>query len=121
MTATRWGPLLLWIKLIRLILATLLMSAAFVLCGASPTKNVIHTLLSAWYMVTLLLMGSSQTSDGDWLSNKNVSMPQGKLSRCRVYGTILIAIPFQLLHILDWGAQIQRWPLPILIGCTTGW
>jgi hypothetical protein len=40
---------------------------------------------------------------------------------CQFYGTWLVCIPCQILQILDWGIQIQRWPLPIVLGCTIGW
>lgn len=49
------------------------------------------------------------------------SDPETILASSRMHGTLLVAIPFQILHILDWGAQVQRWPLPVIIGCTYGW
>ncbi len=37
-----------------------------------------------------------------------------------MYVTIFTTVPFQILNILDHGKQIQRWPLPIVLGCTIG-
>jgi hypothetical protein len=30
-------------------------------------------------------------------------------------------IPIQILRLYDWGMQIQRWPVPTIIGATIGW
>jgi hypothetical protein len=34
---------------------------------------------------------------------------------------ILTSVPFSVVTILDAGMQIQRWPLPILLGTTYGY
>lgn len=39
----------------------------------------------------------------------------------RLYATLLITIPFQILQILDSGIQVQRWPIPQVLGSTVGW
>ena len=52
---------------------------------------------------------------------RDAETPEDILASTRLYGTVLVAIPFQVLHILDWGAQVQRYPLPILLGTTIGW
>jgi len=43
-----------------------------------------------------------------------------QINRCILYSTFLIMIPFMILNILDHGDQLQRWPVPILLGSTVG-
>lgn len=42
------------------------------------------------------------------------------INRYIMYSTTIITIPFQILNILDHGNQIQRWPIPIILGSTIG-
>ena len=41
-------------------------------------------------------------------------------NRYVMYATLFVTIPFQILNILDHGNQIQRWPIPIILGSTIG-
>ena len=41
-------------------------------------------------------------------------------TRWIMYATIITTIPFQILNILDHGIQIQRWPIPMILGATIG-
>lgn len=43
------------------------------------------------------------------------------MKTCRFTATLLITIPFQILQILDSGNQVQRWPIPLVLGSTVGW
>merc|ERR1719491_1516642 len=43
-----------------------------------------------------------------------------QINRCVVYSVMIITVPFMVLNILDHGDQIQRWPIPILLGSTVG-
>lgn len=43
-----------------------------------------------------------------------------QINRCVVYSVMIITVPFMILNILDHGDQIQRWPVPILLGSTVG-
>ena len=43
------------------------------------------------------------------------------MNQCVFYGTIGVTIPFMILTILDHGSQIQRWPVPVLLGGTVGY
>lgn len=43
------------------------------------------------------------------------------MNQCVFYGTIGVTTPFMILNILDHGSQIQRWPVPILLGGTVGY
>jgi hypothetical protein len=38
-----------------------------------------------------------------------------------VYGCTITTILFQILRLFDHGYQIQRYPIPIIFGCTIGW
>jgi hypothetical protein len=38
-----------------------------------------------------------------------------------VYGCTITTILFQMLRLFDHGYQIQRYPIPIIFGCTIGW
>ena len=133
MSVKWWEPKQLLLETRNFILATLLTLFAMVLCGADPTENQVHTLWASLYAAALVwlsppLTDASTTTVSDfqsalltrlrWMSHRT---PNEKLSFCRFYATLLVAVPFQILNILDWGAQIQRWPLPIILGCTFGW
>ena len=43
-----------------------------------------------------------------------------EMNSCIVYSTCGITIPFMILNILDHGNQLQRWPVPILVGALVG-
>ena len=108
-----------------LLQGTLVSFVAILLCGADPWNNVIHTLGSALYLTNLALV-MHPWSDTDLKSSFAESMNHyldgnDSMTCSRFYGTVFGTIPFQVLNILDWGSQVQRWPLPILIGSTYGW
>lgn len=105
--------------------ATLLFLGIFVLCGADPTQNILHTLWSALYVATLTwLTPCNNTRKSNIFSAKlslKLQLQDDILASYQLYGTVLGMIPVQILNILDWGAQVQRWPLPLLVGSTFGW
>ena len=43
------------------------------------------------------------------------------LSQTIVYACWMGTIPAQILLLYDRGYQVQRFPIPILLGCTIGW
>lgn len=109
----------------------------FILCGASPTQNVWHTLLAAVYFVTLLWFDPPVF---DCVDGRNNNIPnglrqnffrrfQGKSLSCQqdvvattvLQCTVAMTIPMQILLLYDRGWQIQRWPVPVIIGSTIGW
>jgi hypothetical protein len=122
----------------RIILGSLLLVFAFILCGADWSRNLYLTLWTAVYMAALLVCNplvaknevtpqvqASSTSKLWWsfdiLGWVHRQYKDDCIGLCRVYGTVLVCIPFQVLRLLDWGGQIQRWPLPIVLGSTIGW
>lgn len=109
-TVSWWdGLAVLWTEARRIVTTTLIMLGTFILCGAHPILNIEHTLLAALYMSCLLLWHPNDDDDDN---------TKERLHRNTI---LLVAIPFQILHILDTGLQVQRWPIPILIGGSVGW
>jgi hypothetical protein len=115
-----WDTRFMWNELQRLIFHTFCMLAIFILCGASPTQDVLHTILASFYMASLLTFHPSvvfaSSSGSDATLHDDTTM-----NKCRFYVTLIMTIPFQILQILDSGLQVQRWPIPILLGSTVGW
>jgi hypothetical protein len=124
-----WNPMILMKEVINILLGTLVSFSVLLLCGADPMKNTSHTLWSSLYLMTLVWLNPfsiitvSDDSSTDYLYLLlDISQhPKDVVASSRLYGTLLVAIPVQLLNILDWGSQVQRWPLPVLIGSTYGW
>ena len=92
------------------------------LCGAHIVENFKHSLLAALYLASLL----STTARTDILTGQIFDqLPfhdhSDLLKTSRLYGTLLGSIPFQILAILDRGIQVQRWPIPIILGVTYGY
>jgi hypothetical protein len=50
-----------------------------------------------------------------------VQQQQMILARTIWYSCIAGTIPMQILLLYDRGWQVQRWPIPIILGCTMGW
>ncbi len=63
-----------------------------------------------------------ETEDGNKIEDGEYTHgdDEDQINRYIMYSTILVAIPFQILNILDHGEQIQRWPMPIILGSTIG-
>jgi hypothetical protein len=91
--------------------------------GNSLIDNWQHTISASLYIATLM----ATTSTGKRTSNIMEEYPfydkieVNALASSRLYTMFLFAIPFQILSILDHGMQIQRWPLPVLLGGTYGY
>ena len=110
------APKTLSTNLLTLTKLTLVTYALFGLCGDNMVKNWKHSFLSAMYIGAL----ATSTSSGNGSSNIMDDLPfndfSDLISVSRLYGMFLFMIPFQVLSVLDRGIQIQRWPLPILLG-----
>lgn len=114
----------------------------FILCGASPFEHLSHTLLASWYFTILtfgyyippkknvivhVLMGEQdnlvqqgrEKEVNDEMKMMTIDV-ESRGARIIMYTTLIVTIPFQILHILDHGDQIQRWPIPIILGATMG-
>jgi len=120
-----------------------------ILLGASPWKWVSQTALASLYFssnalafiepncsevnsdsfsfITLLLdpvvrivVGPDfdLTTEGD--TKKRSWTLSDEINRFILYSTLLVTIPFMILNVLDNGNQIQRWPVPVLLGSTVG-
>jgi hypothetical protein len=111
--------------------ATLLATMLLILCGVDPRKHSLHTLCSAVYLATLAWLSRCRSPRKSalfiedelhrLLDTAKLEQWEDLLASSQIYGTLLVAIPIQILHVFDWGAQIQRFPLPIILGCTYGW
>jgi hypothetical protein len=108
--------------LISLARLTIVVYALLGVCGAYIVQDYKHSLLAALYMASLLWT----TTSTDNVSSKILEqLPfhdhSDLLATCRLFGVLIGSIPFQLLQVLDWGVQIQRWPIPIVLGGTFGY
>ncbi len=121
-----------------------------ILCGASPFHHVQHLLMACWYLTLLsfgyyeppgkntfglrsiivhVMLGGGEYEQEDVKleggPSHEISMDKPSdireyIHRCVMYTTLVVTIPFQVLHILDHGDQIQRFPIPIILGSTIG-
>lgn len=118
--------------------------AVMVLAGASPSENILHTLMGACHTTALCLTEPPlfhAPLQIRWLSQilryrlsgeqppmKNVPVAAKQpmfqqmlvartTTQCCLAGTSLSSI----LRLYDWGIQVQRWPVPTILGGTVGW
>jgi hypothetical protein len=109
-------------NLLSLTKLTMATYALFGLCGAYIVTNYQHSLTAALYIAALA--STTWTKKGH-TSNILEELPfydhSNLLASSRLYGMLLVSIPFQVLTVLDRGIQIQRWPMPILLGGTYGY
>ena len=109
-------------NVLSLIKMTAIIYALMALSGNNMVTNWEHSILSALYIATLLSTTSSQSVTRsnvlDELPFKDMS---DSLCFFRLYSTVMFTIAFQVLTILDHGKQIQRWPIPVILGGTYGY
>jgi hypothetical protein len=100
--------------------------------GASPYHNLLHSMLAALYLATLSSWDPPVFAQTSWWTLQdgiNPIFPPYGATRCAQtelaaivsQSTIAATIPLQILRLYDRGWQVQRWPLPILLGSTYGW
>jgi hypothetical protein len=77
--------------------------------------------LASLYMASLISLNPSVFFGDDKHKSLHCDDNDTMMNTCRFYATLLITIPFQILQILDSGLQVQRWPIPLLLGSTVGW
>ena len=110
------SPMKLTSHLISVIKLTLVTFALLALCGDNMVKHWKASSTTALYIATLV----ATTSNGKGTPNVLDDLPffdfSDLLSTSRLYGILIFIIPFQVLTVLDHGIQIQRWPLPVLLG-----
>ena len=122
--------MLLWLKyaanrltsnLLSLTKLTLVIYGLFGVAGTNIVENYRHSLTAALFVAAL----ASTTWTGEETSNVLKELPFADSSDiiafCRLYGMILTTVPFSVTTILDAGMQIQRWPLPVICGCSYGY
>jgi hypothetical protein len=101
---------------------TLVVYGLLGLCGAHIVENFKHSSLASLYIAALV--STTFTTDDvtpQILAQLPIRDHSDLLKTSRIFGTIVGCIPFQILSILDRGVQIQRWPLPIILGVTYGY
>lgn len=100
-----------------------------VICGTPPNQHIYHTILASAHlaMLTILLPTHFNPTKPSWWHSR-LQLPSRKsndfysqlLATCQIHATLFLTVPFLVLRLYDWGSQIQRWPLPILLGSTYG-
>ena len=67
-----------------------------------------------------LQASSSQQQQEEKVNNHNAAFFMSFLTTCQTHGTLFGLVPCSILRLYDWGSQIQRWPLPLILGSTYG-
>ena len=92
----------------------------FGLCGKNLIQNWQHSIAAALYISALLCTNLTGRRTSNILEELPFYDHSDLLSTCRLYITIVLVIACSILSVLDHGKQIQRWPVPVLIGGTYG-
>jgi len=112
---------------------SIIMLVVSIFCGASPFANIHHTVLASMFF-TQMAFGYIQPNDNepiqmavkrvflapDYTELTFIESLVNELNCYILYGTVVMTIPFVVLNILDGGMQIQRWPIPIILGSFYG-
>jgi len=123
-----------FVELYNFVVITVCSFGVVILCGADPIVCTKQTALAALYVGGLLLFvpfgGTTSTTLSTHIpivasTAKSVDASQRTrrdvLAATRIYTMLLVMVPMQVLQILDWGAQEQRCPMPVILGSTYGW
>lgn len=128
-------------QLVRLGTDSAVVLAAMVLCGASPTGDLPHTVCAAVYLALLATTdhpppNATREEDPASLSllqrlSRPVTLPPPRWDdgrgRTEYFGALVahcvvgLNIPFSILRLYDRGWQWQRWPIPVVVASTYGW
>lgn len=121
------------IRLPSLLLLTLVLGAVLLLCGASPYQNQWHSAAACLYTAALvwlelpLFLDDTQQSATVFDPKKHVQiLTRGGTTATDVctsaaaHCVVACLIGLQILLLYDAGAQVQRWPVPIVIASTYG-
>lgn len=112
---------------------TIIIHIIFIICGIHPTILPLHTLLSALYVSFNTPQSIHQFVASNWSVNQHQfpnehAKAQSKYNATRLHihhalvtiGSIIGMISCAILRVLDHGMQIQRYPIPIIVGATWG-
>jgi uncharacterized integral membrane protein len=104
-----------------------------ILCGVSPFANVHHSLLASFFVATLACGYIQPKADEsiqmaikrvivvpDYSELPYIDCLVNEMNGYMLYSVVAVTIPFMILNVLDGGFQVQRWPLPIILGCFCG-
>ena len=124
-------PMTLMKYIVTVIRFALITYAMMGLCGANIVENYQHSICCAMYVSSLLVTTVTNLDNPTgkifeqlpFYSGTNTGGGGGSMlvPKFRLYSMLLMIIPFQILQILDWGGQIQRWPVPIILGVSYGY
>lgn len=114
-----WDPSILLQHVYVTCMTTILLWVVFILCGAHPTHHHDSTALTSLYIASLLTCWNPACMPFHF-HHYSKPIQHHSFATPRVYVTLITMVPCSILHILDWGAQIQRWPIPLLLGSTVG-
>lgn len=116
-----------------LLQASLVALALMILAGVSPVTHILHTALSAFYCAALCLSDPpivvSSTAPITFSEHVRYRLrglegnnkQQAIVARACSQGTIAGTVVLQILRLYDRGWQVQRWPVPVIMGSTIGW
>ena len=107
-------------KTLSLIKITGLMFVVLGLCGNALVENWQHSTCAALYISALLCTNLTENRTSNIFEELAFYDQSNLLLHCRLYCTLAFIISCCILSILDHGYQLQRWPLPILLGATYG-
>ena len=130
-----------WHKFVEILQLTVSSFVIFILCGASPKDNLFHTVLAAAYFATLCwfdppVFAANTPTTISAASPSRLNLYEQFIQRYRgrslrgsqdvvamtvLHSTVAVTIPLQILLLYDAGLQVQRWPVPVILGSTIGW
>eukprot|EP01082_Thalassiosira_pseudonana_P014697 g13309.t1 g13309 contig8:376262-377078(-) len=130
-------------------MATIIIHGSFILCGIHPKYEPLHTLVASLYvasntMLPPIFLVNSEMYDntqqhtcgfkrailklrgtvcylvGPTQHTQQQTIRMQRLHHYATFGTVLGMALCSILRVLDHGMQIQRYPVPIIIGATWG-
>jgi len=117
-------------KLLNISKLTIIVFIVMIVCGASLYENQWHTLAASVYFTTLLTFDPPILDDSSrWneqyirirLRGSPIQSLQDRIAVATFHCTVAATIPLQILRLYDRGWQVQRWPVPVILGSTYGW
>lgn len=120
-----------------IVVHTIIIHFIIIICGIHPTVFPLHTLLSAFYVSFNTPQSIHRfVAANYWSSQKQQLVPNEHAKRQQVsqrnstrlqlhhqltiLGMIIGMVVCAILRVLDHGMQVQRYPIPIIVGATLG-